>query len=159
MDENKLTPALIGGCTFGVLASLPYVAYLNMVCCALYIGGGVLSAYLYLRERPPTPSAPYRDGAVVGLLAGLFGGVAATVVSLVVTMAGMGQDIEAAKAAMEQMGQTGYEPPEWLLEVLGFYGVTPLMAAAKLASTCISYAIAACIGGALGVAILHKKEG
>lgn len=158
MNNSKLTPALVGGCTFGVLASLPYIAFINMACCALYIGGGVLSAYLYLREQPPMPSAPYGDGAVVGLLAGLFGGVASAVVAVVVAMTPLGQDPEAANVALAQIEQAGVEPPDWLLEALGLYGVTPLMAAATLVRSCITYMVAGCIGGAVGVAIVHKKE-
>ena len=158
MDNSKLTSALIGGCTFGVAAALPYLSTSGVAVCALYIGGGVLSAYLFLRGRPPTPSAPYGDGAVVGLLAGLLGGVAATIVGLVVELAGLGQGAEAARAALEQMEQTGLEMPAWVLEAMGLHGVTPLMAAAQLVTACVGYAIAGCIGGVVGVAILHKKE-
>ena len=43
MDNPKFKAALIGGGVFGVLAALPYIGMLNVVCCALYIGGGVLA--------------------------------------------------------------------------------------------------------------------
>lgn len=158
MDNSKLTSALIGGCTFGVAAALPYLSTSGVAVCALYIGGGVLSAYLFLRGRPPTPRAPYGDGAVVGLLAGLLGGVAATIVGLVVELAGLGQGAEAARAALEQMEQTGFEMPAWALEAMGLHGVTPLMVAARLVTACVGYAIGGCIGGVVGVTILHKKE-
>ena len=48
MDNPKLRSALIGGGVFGVLAALPYIGFLNGICCALFIGGGVLAVYLYL---------------------------------------------------------------------------------------------------------------
>ena len=44
MNNPKLKAALIGGGVFGVLAALPYIEMINVVCCALFIGGGVLAA-------------------------------------------------------------------------------------------------------------------
>ena len=80
MDNPKFKSALLGGGVFGVVAALPYVEMVNSLCCALYIGGGVLAVYFYFKEQGPFPKAPYGDGAVVGLLAGALGGVVATVV-------------------------------------------------------------------------------
>ena len=147
--NDKLKAALIGGVSFGIASGLPYVGAINTACCALYIGGGVLAAYLFMKDLPPQARAPYGDGAVVGVLAGLFGGVATVITSLVAKA--LGYDPAAAAAALMQ--QFGLPMPEGMgagpgagMGVLDF--VLPV----------VMYAIFATVGGLVGVAIFHKKE-
>ena len=148
--NDKVKAALIGGVSFGIASALPYIGWINGICCALYIGGGVLAAYLFMKDRPPQARAPYRDGAVVGVLAGLFGGVAAVIASLVAKA--MGYDPTAEMAAMFQ--QFGVPlPAEGLgadptagIELIGFV------------MTIVMDMIFATLGGLVGVAIFHKKE-
>ncbi|MYJ74246.1 MAG: hypothetical protein F4089_03700, partial [Gammaproteobacteria bacterium] len=98
--NEKMKAALIGGVSFGIASALPYLSYVNGICCSLYIGGGVLAAYLIMKDVPPQARAPYKDGAVVGVLAGLFGGVTAVITSLVAKA--LGYDPAAEMAAMFQ---------------------------------------------------------
>ncbi len=152
MENPKLKPALIGGVSFGIAAALPYIGLLNGLCCALFIGSGVLAAYQYMKDRPPTAKAPYGDGAVVGLLAGLVGGVTATVVGALVAAAGFGADQMAEGLA--QLQQAGIPLPEWL--------ASPEMNAEKfflnLGINVAFNAIFATVGGLVGIAIFHKKD-
>ena len=80
--KTRLKAALIGGVVVGMVAALLYAnqAFLTF--------GGLLSglaaAYLYLWWRPPASKSLYGNGALVGLLAGLFGGVAMGLVAAVV---------------------------------------------------------------------------
>jgi hypothetical protein len=74
-------PALIGGLVMGVLASLPIIGPIGNVCCCLWaVTGGVVAAYI-LQQNLAGPLST-GDGALVGLLAGLAGAVAHTVVSI-----------------------------------------------------------------------------
>ena len=155
MNNSKLKPALIGGVAFGVLSSLPMIGMVNVVCCALYIGGGVLAVYLHLKDAPATPRATYGDGAVVGLLAGLFGAVAETLTTTVVTLLGLGEDPEEALAALTE---AGIELPEFVLNMMGASGVSFSMVLTTLVTAIILYGIFATIGGLLGVAIFRKKD-
>jgi len=68
----KLVPALLGGLFIGVLSALPLVSLANC-CCLWVITGGFLAAWLQQQnhELPITVV----DGAIVGLLAGFFGGI------------------------------------------------------------------------------------
>ena len=146
--NHKIKAALIGGVAFGVASALPYVGWINIFCCALYIGGGVLAAYLLTKDRPPQARAPYGDGAVVGVLAGLFGGVATVVTSLVAKA--LGYDPAAEMASMMQrfgmpMPGMGADPAAGM-EMLGFV------------VNIVMYVIFATLGGLVGVAIFHKKE-
>ena len=155
MNNSKLKPALIGGVTFGVLSSLPLIEMVNVVCCALYIGGGVLAVYLHLKDAPPVPRATYGDGAVVGLLAGLFGAVAVTLTTTVVTLLGLGENPEEVLAAFTE---AGIELPEFVLNMMGASGFSFSTVLTTLVTAIILYGIFATIGGLLGVAIFRKKD-
>lgn len=158
MDNPKFKAALIGGGVFGVLAALPYIEMVNVVCCALFIGGGVLSAYLYLKDQPPGEKRPYGDGALVGLIAGAIGGVVTTIVGALVLASGFGTDPAEAGAALEQLDQAGIELPDIVRDMMGAGGVSGAMLGTQLVLNVILYGIFATLGGLVGVAIFHKKE-
>ena len=158
MDNPKFKAALIGGGVFGVLAALPYINMLNMVCCALFIGGGVLAAYLYLKDQPPAEKRPYGDGALVGLIAGAIGGVVTTVVGALVLASGLGPDMGDPAAAFEQLEQAGIELPDIVRDMMGAGGVSAAMLGTQLVMNVILFGIFATLGGLVGVAIFHKKE-
>ncbi|MDH4197957.1 MAG: hypothetical protein OEW05_11145, partial [Candidatus Aminicenantes bacterium] len=69
-----ILPALIGGVVAGVLSGIPF---LNCLCCLWIIGGAMLAAHLLARESPVSLTAG--DGAVVGVLTGIFAAVADTI--------------------------------------------------------------------------------
>jgi hypothetical protein len=76
--NNKLRPALIGGIVMGLLSGFPYVSLGNIACCLWVVLGGALATYLYIKKSP-TP-VDMGEGALLGLLAGVFG----TVVKIIV---------------------------------------------------------------------------
>ena len=79
MGPNKLQPALLGGAVLGVLSALPFVNMANC-CCIWFITGGVLAAWLLQQNHPAPISAG--DGAMVGLFAGVFGAIVASLISI-----------------------------------------------------------------------------
>lgn len=158
MDNPKFKAALIGGGAFGVLAALPYINMLNVVCCALFIGGGVLAAYLYLKDQPAAEKRPYGDGALVGLIAGAIGGVVTTIVNALVIASGLGPDTSEAAAAFDQLDQTGIEIPDFVRDMMGAGGISGAMLVTQLVMNVILFGIFATLGGLVGVAIFHKKE-
>jgi hypothetical protein len=68
----KLLPGLLGGLFIGVLSALPLVNLANC-CCLWVITGGFLAAWVQQQnhDQPIT----IVDGAIVGLLAGVIGGI------------------------------------------------------------------------------------
>jgi hypothetical protein len=80
MTPAKLQPALLAGLAIGVLSALPVVNFANLCCCAWVIFGGALAAYLMQQNHPAPIDAG--DGALVGLLAGVFGGIATSLLSI-----------------------------------------------------------------------------
>ena len=81
----KLQPAFLAGLAIGVLSALPVINLGNLCCCAWVLFGGALAAYL-MQQNHPAPIAP-GDGAVVGLFAGLIGGILTTILSIPITLA------------------------------------------------------------------------
>ncbi|MFO8101738.1 MAG: hypothetical protein R6U37_06205, partial [Dehalococcoidia bacterium] len=78
---SKLVPALIGGGVMAVLGSFPIISIGNCLCCMWVLFGGGLAAYLYSKELPPGEMLASGDGALVGLIAGLFGALFTTLLS------------------------------------------------------------------------------
>ena len=158
MDNPKFMSALIGGGVFGIVAALPYIDMLNAICCALYIGGGVLAVYFYSKEQTSFQKAPYGDGAVVGVLAGVIGGIVTTLVSAVVMAMGLVPDFADTTEGFAQLEQMGIEVPSFLRDMASGQGVSAAILGTRLVINVILFGIFATIGGLVGVAIFHKKD-
>ena len=81
---SKTQPALLGGLAIGVLSALPVIGLGNCCCGAWILMGGGLAAYLLQQETPN--AIDFGDGAIVGLLAGIFGAIAFAIVSIPINM-------------------------------------------------------------------------
>lgn len=136
--NNKLKPALLGGLIVGVLSAIPFI---NYCCCIWSIGGGALAAYLYIKSSP-TP-VTMGDGAIVGGLAGVVGGIIYLIIGLPIA-------IFFGMAAMtEQLTRSGVELP---------FSGTLLMVVAGIIGAIILVVLAT-LGGIIGVAIFEKRKG
>lgn len=82
VDYKK--PAIVGGLIVGILSILPYINLANCIFCLWAIVGGVVAARLLI-TRSETPLVS-RDGAWIGLLAGIIGGAIFFVVIAPVTL-------------------------------------------------------------------------
>lgn len=153
----KLQPALFGGLFIGVLSALPVVNAGNCVCCMWVIGGGMLAAYLMQQNHLyPITSA---DGALVGILAGLFGSVVATILSIPINMM-MGP---MTRRLIEGVLSRPDFPSEWRavfenMSANAAAGPTALGIAMNLVTYAIVGLIFGMLGGLLGVAIFRKKD-
>lgn len=105
---SMLKATLIGGAVFGVIAGLPYIGAINCACCALVVAGGFLAAFLYSKECSGA-GVEFKpgNGALVGLVAGLFYALAASVVGGMINLV-KPTDPEQIVEMIEQMGL----PPE-----------------------------------------------
>jgi hypothetical protein len=136
--NNKLKPALLGGLIVGVLSAIPLIQY---CCCIWGIGGGALAAFLYIKDS----SIPVKtgEGAIVGALAGVIGGIIYLILGLPIA-------IFFGMAAMEeQLTRTGVQLP--------FSGVILLIVAGIIGA--ILLALLSTLGGVIGVAIFEKRKG
>src|SRR4029078_9751052 len=99
--QQKVQPALLGGLFMGVLSALPIIGVGNCCCCLWVIGGGVVAAYL-LQQSQQAPLTP-GDGAIVGLMAGLFGAVIDGVISVPVHLMTGGLNARFMQRMIERM--------------------------------------------------------
>ena len=136
--NNKLKPALLGGLIVGVLSAIPFI---NYCCCIWGLGGGALAAFLYIKDSP-TP-VKMGDGAMVGALAGVVGGIIYLVLGLPIA-------IFFGMAAMEEgLARSGVHLP--------FSGVLLMIVSGILGA--IILAVLSTLGGIIGVAIFEKRKG
>jgi len=140
--NNKLKPALLGGLIIGVLSGISSLIPLASFCCCIWsIGGGALAAFMYVKGSP----VPVKigDGAIVGALAGVFGGI-------IYLILGLPLAIFFGMAAMEdQLTRSGVELP--------FSGVLLIIVGSIIGA--IILALLATLGGVIGVAIFEKRKG
>ena len=139
--NNKLKPALLGGLIVGFLSAIhSLIPFISMCCCIWSIIGGVLAAFLYIKGS----SVPVKlgDGAIVGALAGLVGGIIFVVLYLPISlMWGMA-------AMQEGLNRSGVEIPfsgTILVIIMSLVGAVVLV----LLST---------LGGVIGTAIFEKRK-
>jgi hypothetical protein len=82
-----MMPALYGGLVIGVLSGVPFLNFVNCVCCAGVLLGGFIAVMLYSKNfTPEMPPMEAGDCAAVGVLAGVIGAVVDTGISLFVIM-------------------------------------------------------------------------
>jgi hypothetical protein len=136
--NNKLKPALLGGLIVGVLSAIPFV---NYCCCIWSIGGGALAAYLYIKSSP-TP-VKMGDGAMVGGLAGVVGGIIYLILGLPIAI------LFGMAAMQEQLSRSGVHLP--------FSGVLLMIVSGIVGA--VFLAVLATLGGVIGVAIFEKRKG
>jgi hypothetical protein len=153
LSPKYFQPALLGGLMMGVLSALPIVNIGNC-CCLWVIGGGVVAAYLLQGSHPQPISAG--DGALVGLLAGLFGAVVWLVVSIPLNMAlGPFQ-----RRLFERILENAQDIPDNMRALFEGTATGAAMGIAYLVQfvvwLCIG-AVFSTLGGLLGAAIFKKK--
>jgi hypothetical protein len=151
--QNKIQPALWGGAFSGVLSALPIISAGNMCCCLWVIAGGVVAAYV-LQQNQPTPVEP-ADGALVGLMAGIFGAVIGSVISVPLNMLMGPLQMRMLEDIVRNM------PPEAQSAVRGFGGAGAFSVVAAIFGLFIGLiagAIFGTLGGLLGAVIFRKTE-
>ncbi len=78
-------PALYGGIIMGVISTVPVLSLVNCLCCAGVMFGGFMAVFFYMKEMLPG-MAPLTssDGLQLGALAGVFGGIIASLLTVIV---------------------------------------------------------------------------
>jgi hypothetical protein len=154
MTPQKLQPAVLGGAFMGVLSALPFVSYANACCCLWVVVGGLLAAWLMQQNHPYAITTA--DGALVGLLAGVFGALIGTVVSLLMSPFQRQLDLYMFGRMSEMVG----EIPPMLEQMIEQRRSGPALnvaaAVVGLFFTLIIYPVFALLGGLLGAALFKR---
>jgi hypothetical protein len=158
-EQRMLRPALIGGVLFGILSAIPIIGAFNCACCAWVIGGGVLAAYLFVKDSP-IPVTLGR-GAVLGLLTGVIGTIASTLIKMPLQflLSRVGANpLEEARQVFDQIPNMPPESRQMIETLLAQKNVGVLFFVFGLFFTLIIYSLFAMLGGTIGVAIFEKRK-
>ncbi len=158
-EESMLKPALIGGVLLGILSSIPIISAFNCVCCAWVIGGGVLAAYLYVKDSA-VPVTLGR-GVALGLFTGFIGAIvnALFMIPLYFLMNRAGTGIwDAIREALERVPNLPPEAEAALRGLSDKAGLGILFLITALVFTLLVFCLAGMLGGAIGVALFEKRK-
>jgi hypothetical protein len=117
MDKNPsmVKATVIGGLSAAVLSAIPIVGCLNLACCSLLIGGGLLASFVYSRDVAAAGGTfAVGNGAAVGLVTGGFYAVGSAFASAITRMVIDVSPSEQFDMIREQMESSGGMPPEML---------------------------------------------
>ena len=145
--NNKIKPALLGGGALGLLLVITvvigsFVPFLGCCNCLWPIAAGVLATMFYVKQSA-TP-ATVADGAMVGAIAGVVGGLIYMVVGLPLTYLIVG--VTAMDAQVRQLSPDFPIAGPVLLIVSGLIGF-------------VIFVVLATLGGVLGIPIFEKRKG
>jgi len=135
--NSKLKPALLGGLIVGLLSAIPFI---NYCCCIWAIGGGAVAGLLYIRGSATRVLTG--DGAIVGALAGVVGGVIYLIIGLPIAYFFGAAQMEA------QLAQSGVQMP--------FSGTALLVVGALIGAVCLI--VLATLGGLLSIPLFEKRK-
>jgi hypothetical protein len=150
--NNKLKPAIIGGVVLGVLSIIPIVNLVNVCCCLWAILGGLLASHLYVKSSPTPASAG--DGAIVGALAGLVGGVLVIFPGILISYLASGLMAGIMVSIVESLNPAQAEAVRVQMEAQSIAG--HIVNAFILAILLIVFST---LGGLIGIPIFEKRKG
>ena len=125
MQNNQppiLMPALISGVGGGVIASIPFIGGLLLcACCAPMIGSGFVAAYLYSKScREAGVGFRAGQGAMIGLVSGMFYAITSSLGSTVVKAMMPQTDMSEALRQLEDNPEMPPEALEFAEKFIGY---------------------------------------
>ena len=159
MSASRIKAIAIGGSAAGLAAGIPYLSFLNLLCCGLVAGGAMLAVYLAFRSERP-PESPYGSGAAIGALAGVVTAVVATVFSIPTTLIFGNVAAEVLQGLLRVNGPSQVEGPirQAIIGVASSGGsLTVLALIFGLTRRLVAYGIFGTLGGVLGAAFFREN--
>lgn len=158
---GKLVPAIYGGVIIGVISGIPFLNFINCLCCAGVLLGGFLAVFFYksdLTEQTPLTNG---DALSVGVLAGFFGAIVSTLLSavLIYTVGNLAGEAmyDLVEGLYDKMGILDQMSPDQLeqLETMKASELSPF----SILSAFIIYPLFGLLGGLIGYAVYKPKAG
>lgn len=144
---------LLGAGVVAVL-STSYLGFVNCLCCAGVIAGAMVAVWHYTTNNNLT--IPAGEGAVIGLLAAVAGGLIALVLNLILTGIGLGADEAIREFALEYLRDA--VPPDQLDDIEEQMEAGQTAGAIVINGLCsvVIYAIFGALGGVIGASVFKK---
>jgi hypothetical protein len=158
---GKLLPALYGGIIMGVISGIPFLNFVNCLCCAGVMFGGFMAVFFYTKDlRPTDPPVTNGDGVQLGALAGVFGALVGLVLTVVFHFALGGLENQAmSKLIMslyDKMGILDKMPPE-AIEKMQDQMKESALSAMTIIPPFIIDPLFGLIGGVIGYSVFKPK--
>lgn len=158
-QPSKLVPALIGGGVMAVLSTIPIINMGNCLCCMWVLLGGALAVWFYQKDLPAGEPMTSGDGAILGLMAGVFGALFGTLLSTFFMALGDGMPMQDIMENIHRYNADIGPEVEDFLDTLGEGGAfSPVFILFGLLMSLIVDSIFGLLGGVIGVAIFKKKQ-
>lgn len=136
--KDMLISALISGGAMVAISNIPFLNYINYVCCLGILAGGFAGTLYYRTKQKITP----KDGSLIGLFGGLAAGLLNAIISVFALLIG--------KDALAQATAT--------LAKLGLAWVPMVTMIAYVILGFVIYAGFGTLGGLIGGAIFQKGK-
>jgi hypothetical protein len=158
MKQNPMwKPAIISGVLIGMLSAIPPFSLVNCLCCAWLIGGGVLAAFLYVRNSPA--AVTLGSGALLGAIAGGIGGASSVLFGIPVRIIVQGLFADYLEEARRVVADIPNLPPSVIDMLNASAGrESVLTSLLYLPFFVVLYGIVTTLGGVLGVAVFEKRK-
>jgi hypothetical protein len=156
---SKLLPAMYGGIIMGVISGIPFLSFVNCLCCAGVMFGGFMAVFFYKKDmKPESPPLTNNDGIALGALAGVFGAVVGTILGALLLFT-IGNVVgEAMMKLVQGMGVMDSMPPE-AIEQMEKSMVDGGLSPVSVVVSFIINPLFGLIGGMIGYAVFKVKPG
>ena len=157
-SPSKLNPALVGGTVMGVLSTLPMISAGNCLCCMWVLLGGAVASYAYRRRLPPKTEMTLGEGALVGLLSGVFGALIGSLLGYLFAVLGF----DMARSIVENFLDRAEDVPgdirDWMEGFIRSDGFNPMIVALGLVVNLTIDCLFGTTGGVIGAVLFGKKK-
>jgi type II secretory pathway component PulF len=160
---SKFSPVLIGTAIMSLIAIIPFLNFINLVCCAGIVIGGASGAMFYNNQlKQIGEHIQYKDGAAIGVLSGFLAAIIVVVFTTLLSMAMNHNPIPEVYKVFDQQGLS--LPPKaekFLKQISDEYnrnGFSISLTLVTLVMDIIIYPIMGAVGGMLAVIVVGKKK-
>jgi hypothetical protein len=158
---SKLMPALYGGVIIGIISGVPFLSFVNCLCCAGVMFGGVMAVFFYKKDLPPdNPTFTNSDAIALGALAGVFGALISNVITgiLLVTVGNIaGKAIyDLVIGLYDSMGILDKMPPD-AVEQMEQGMMEGGLSVTNIILSFVIYPLFGLLGGLIGYAMFKPK--
>ena len=144
----------------GLISGIPFLNFVNCCCCAGILFGGFMAVFFYKNDlKPDMPPLSSSDALAVGVLAGLFGAIIASILEAVtmLTFGNLtgGTIVDMILKFYDRTGIRDQLPPGALdeLEAMRLARYTPLLFVRSL----VIHPVFGLLGGLIGYAVFKPK--
>jgi hypothetical protein len=163
MHASKFTPIIISSVITIVLSVMPFVNFINLVCCgSALIGVFAGTAYYNNQLRKTNDSVSFKDGAAIGVLSGIISAIAIVMFTTILSMLVKQNPVPEMFSLLDSQGvKLPVEAEQFLQKISEEYrknGFSITLTLMSLGADIIFYPLFGALGGLLSVSILSRRK-